>query len=84
MLFSCYDVAGTPYLYDQMNIQCYSSHHRWWQLVVGVPGVITYVFAIPLCIFFLLWKDRVTITDLEHEDHEEVVWHNHLRPEPNS
>jgi len=58
-LFSCQEIeAGENWLTVDLSIRCWNGTHTLYMLAVGVPGVIVWVFGVPLICVGVLTKYR--------------------------
>merc|ERR1711918_322924 len=52
------------------DVKCFSSEHVAYVLLIGAPGVIIYLVAVPGVVLWELWKRREAIQDQTHPEHE--------------
>eukprot|EP00946_MAST-07B_sp_MAST-7B-sp1_P001220 g1220.t1 len=67
-MLACKQVGESRYLKSDLQEMCFEGRHFWWVLLLCVPQLLLYVFAIPLIgVYFLrrnkdsLWKNRVVM-----------------------
>jgi hypothetical protein len=62
-LFNCTDLAGTAYLTEQLDEECWSSSsdHSFYAVFVGIPMVIVYAIGIPLGGAWFLYRHSAKI-----------------------
>lgn len=58
-LFSCMEIeTGEYWLITNLSLKCWNSSHRLYMLVVGLPGLVVWVFGVPLLCLCVLIRNR--------------------------
>lgn len=57
-LFSCMDVEGDPYLYEDLDVRCFDQVHWKYVYYIGIPSSILWLVMVPSIATFVLLKNR--------------------------
>mmetsp|Transcript_29150 Transcript_29150/g.36587 ORF Transcript_29150/g.36587 Transcript_29150/m.36587 type:complete len:734 (+) Transcript_29150:3-2204(+) len=70
-VFTCTPLDNTrEFLEQDLETQCYTTHHFVWMMLLGLPGMIVYIFGIPAMGYYVLHRNRF---DLD-EDHVKLKY----------
>ena len=56
------------YLIEDMGQKCWTDQHYSYVFFVALPMLFLYVFGMPLCVGYLLWKNRKELTKENFQD----------------
>ena len=63
--FSCTEIAqGEYWLNDDMSIRCWEGDHLLYTLAVALPGILLWVFLIPITGIIIIFKNRQNFEEL--------------------
>eukprot|EP00347_Sterkiella_histriomuscorum_P004272 403361082 len=57
-LFYCINLEGTDYLFQDMQVECWTGDHLKYSLVIGMPFLIFWVFLAPIIAFGHLQRNK--------------------------
>jgi hypothetical protein len=60
---ACVDVKGKKRLLDDLNIICWEGDHMLMVNYLTIPGIIVYIFVMPIIMIWLIKKDSNLIKD---------------------
>ena len=63
--FSCMDIDGTAYLYEDLDVECYDETHSFYAITCALPGMILWGISAPMLAMLLLIRDRRRLDELE-------------------
>ena len=56
------------------DIDCYSTEHLKWSLLIGVPMMIVWVFGCPILAFVILFRNRKRLNESEFEKYFIILY----------
>lgn len=56
--FSCMDIDGKYFLYEDLDIECFDDTHTFYSMICALPGMLVWGIASPMLALVLLYRQR--------------------------